>query len=271
MIDEVHLAGRYRRQLPPAGAGRQPGDFPQIAGEVRGTQIDVQLFRGGLHDFAPIEAARPVAGLQRRRPSPGQGQQVGNPMAAAYQRVDALQRNHAGAAEFRRQLGGDGGHPPAAIVHQRRRPAGDAAGRPDLPESVKDVFQRAGVQFQYLGLPLHPSHDGGHFPGVYFADVAEVLGQNQVGGGGGQAVVVQLVGVFPGLQQGAHGLFHLIAGQGGRVDFAAAEHRLSGGLRRVVAQVADAHQRILQAQGIDDFRSARQQRADFHSLLTGGA
>ena len=183
-------------------------------------------------------------------------------MTADHQGVDALDGED-GRPE--RRLVDFAGHYVDAFFQPSHQLAGairNGAGIAHFEETVEDLVQRARVQVEdgwRRGYGFHGALDGA---GVDLAEVAQVLGDHKVGGGGLEPIDVEVVGALAAGQDAVHLRFDFFAGHDRRVDAAAADDADVGGLRRIIAEISDADDLILQPQGEQDFGAAGQQRAN---------
>ena len=99
------------------------------------------------------------------------------------------------------------------------------------------------------------------------ADVAELLGEDQVRRQPLQELPVQVVDAAPPVDGGADVPVYLRAGAARVVDRAAGDAGLADDGGRVIALVGDGYQLVLQAQDAGDLRGAGEQRANLHGEL----
>ena len=95
VVNQVDFPALDRRQAAPPVLCGQPGSFPQVARQVRGAKVDVQLFRPVVHDVPPGNALGRASRCELVLYPAGPSQNIWNPMSANDQRVDSFEGKRA--------------------------------------------------------------------------------------------------------------------------------------------------------------------------------
>jgi hypothetical protein len=150
--------------------------------------------------------------------------------------------------------------PPPGQVGQQRLAVGRAAQGGRHPADIApDVVQPLGVQAHHPDVAAGQPVDGrAHAAVGHGADLAQVLGDDQLRAQLGQQVEVQVVDGQGGAQQLPHRPVQLAAGPG-PLEPGAGDGRQLGHLGWVVALVGDADQLLAGPEGADDLGGRRQQ------------
>ena len=146
---------------------------------------------------------------------------LGNPVATGEGRVEPFEREDAGAG---RGEGGGRGHAFAQIRSHARALGGAAGGLGDLLDGAGDAFEVEGREGEDAGAELLFVDDAVDLPFADGADVAESLGDDEVGLEFAQAGNVDGVGRAAGGEQSADGGVDLRLGEAARLDGGGGEH-----------------------------------------------
>ena len=98
------------------------------------------------------------------------------------------------------------------------------------------------------------------------ADPAQLLGEDEVGGRGGEGLLVELVERRPAVDRSGHEAMDVARRRCRKVVDAPGQDGLADDLWRIVALVGDADELVTEPDGADDLRRRRQQGGDPHRV-----
>ena len=123
---------------------------------------------------------------------PAASTMIGNPVPGIERRLGPFQHEHPGPWSPLHPSSHPG-HPGSQTRHQHVRASGGARGGPDGADAVDDLVEPARVQGDHLGVTPEDIERLLHGPRWHRADLAQVLGQDQVGLDGPELRVVKCV------------------------------------------------------------------------------
>lgn len=193
----------------------------------------------------------------------GESDHFGDPVTGDERRVEPFEAEDAGARGRIRDGGADGGDAGFNFSGECSGFGGAAGGVAYGADVLPDVGEGVGSEGEDAGLDGHFGEGRGEVAGRSGADVAEVLGEDEVGLDASEFVVVDEINAFA-----AAGEFADLAVNfsGGERDVHAGVDEDFFGARRggIVAFVGDAEDLVFEAEGEEDFGSGGKKRTDTH-------
>jgi hypothetical protein len=141
--------------------------------------------------------------------------------------------------------------------------------RPDGRDRVQDALDRGRLEGHDGDRGIDLAGDLVDLAVADRADVAQLLGQDQVGMGVLERVLVERVERRAAVDRVGDEAIDLAAGRAAEVVDAPREHRLADDLGRPVTLVGDADELVLEPEGADDLGCGRKERGDSHVTSVG--
>ena len=250
-------AGRSRH----SGAfGERPGFTDNLVeGEAAGEEES--HVGGGGGDGLPGDALGLLAGTGEHILPAGAGDLLGHPVPGGEGRVEPLEREDAGSG---RGEGCGWGRARAQVGGEAGTLGGAARGLADLLDGAGNALEVEGREGEDAGAKLLLVHDPVDLALAHGADIAEGLGDDEVGLELAQAGDIDRVGRAAGGEEVADGGVDLGLGKAARLDGGAGEDGEAARLGGVVALVGDADDLVAGADGEDDLGGAGEEGGDAH-------
>lgn len=138
-----------------------------------------------------------------------------------------------------------------------------ASGFADFADVVPNSGERLRLKRQNLGRKRHARQCGGKVVGRSGTYMAQILSDYEIRGEGTKQDVIDSVDALAATDEFAD-LAVKFDGRRSRINARADERRFLAGLRRKIAFVRDANNRIAEAERVEYFRGGREKRDDAH-------
>lgn len=255
-------AGADRAEVAPGGMGGEGAGFVERAAEVESARRHDEDVGIGAAEVVPGGFAAALTGSGEEGSSAGAGDEVGHPVGGDHEGLDPFDAGDGGSLVLGRgrKPRGDGVQARVQLVDQGAGGGRAIGGLADAEDVVHDRVQGGGVEGDDAGaaevrVGVECGVDVAVADG---ADFAVGLGDDEVGAKGGEAVGVDDV---QGRARGEQGANLGVDGRAGgvRVDVGAGDAGFEGAGWREIALVADGHDVVAEAEGVEDFGGGGEQ------------
>ena len=252
------------------GGRANAGPFADGLGQVEPAWHQQEHLRVHLGHRVPRGLDRRLPVGTEQLPATGAPDLLGHPVAGRERRIEPLETDDA-----RRPSAGvapgldlllDGTEPLAQRLHEVDRGVLGLGHRADRGDRVEDALDGGGLERDHRDVCVDGAGDLVDLAVAHGADAAQLLGQDEVGLGGGQRRLVQRVERGAAMDRSRDEPVDVARRRRRQVMDAPRHDRLADDLGRVVALVRDAHELIAESDGAHDLGGRREERDDAHRV-----
>ncbi len=266
-VDNVDLALLDGGEGVPPREGGQQGDVFQGAGDVEAAGHEQHHFGLAGDDLVPGETGSSFILGAETGGAAGEFHHFHHPMAAAQEGVDPFELEDFGAVCHLPGLLGDGVDAGLKLGNQGLGLLLGTGGEPDAADVFEDVVDVGGGEGYDVGGLIEKIAELGHLPSGEGSNLADGLGEQQIGLGGLQERLVDFVDFLALGEALGNGLANFAAGGVGAVETTVDDDGFPSCGGRIVATGGNTIELVFQPQGVNDFSGAGLQRADTHGTL----